>query len=370
MNEQPQLDLNPPEQPVPPDSPSVPERRGLWAWWRARRERAKAERDAFNIDALPSDSNVQSAMASIMLRDWIKERRRDRQWVHIKRAGFALFFLVGLVYYTLLQAQTTGLKVMPTRDVVGVVRITGNIMNDSGASADMVIPRLKRAFKAKNVKAVILAIDSPGGAPLEAERINFVIENLRKEHPKPVYSVIQNVGASAGYMIAMRADKIYAGRYSMVGSVGAVMSVWNVQKAAEKLNVEQKVYASGPLKAMLSPFLPVTPEAERKAQSIVDLAGKNFMEEVQSMRTTHLDRSVKYDTGEIWNGQQAKDIGLVDEIGTIESVAATVPDTEVYDFGPGAPGKGMFSSIVSSITSAVLSAAQNHLRDSATGGLQ
>ena len=74
-------------------------------------------------------------MASVMLRDWIKERRRDRQWINIKRAGIALFFLVGLVYYTLFQAQINGLRLMPRSDVVGIVRISGNIMNDSGASA-------------------------------------------------------------------------------------------------------------------------------------------------------------------------------------------------------------------------------------------
>ena len=376
MNDSPDLFENDahaaPSGPASPaaSTPPVPEQRGLWAWWSRRRARSKAERDALKIDSLPTDAGVQSAMASVMLRDWIKERRRDRQWINIKRAGIALFFLVGLVYYTLFQAQINGLRLMPRNDVVGIVRISGNIMNDSGASADAVIPRLKRAFETENVKAVILAIDSPGGAPLEAERINFMIDHLRKEHPKPVYSVIQNVGASAGYMIAMRGDKIFAGRYSLVGSVGAVMSVWNVHKAADKLNIEQKVYASGPLKAMLSPFLPVTPEAERKAQSIVDLAGKNFMEEVRAKRSTHLETGVKYDTGEIWNGQQAKEIGLVDEIVTIESVAALVPDAKTYDFGPGAPGRGMFGAAIGSITTAVLNSLQQHLTDRTSGGFQ
>ena len=121
---------------------------------------------------------------------------------------------------------------------------------------------------------------------------------------------------------------------------------------------------------MLSPFLPVTPEAERKAQSIVDLAGKNFMEEVRAKRSTHLETGVKYDTGEIWNGQQAKEIGLVDEIGTIESVAALVPDAKTYDFGPGAPGRGMFGAAIGSITTAVLNSLQQHLTDRTSGGFQ
>lgn len=311
-----------------------------------RRKKTPAEMALDNPDLLPSDPAVQSAMASIVLSDLIKERRRDRQWVHLKRLGFAAFFVIGTLFYVKLQADVVGWRLTPRTPLVGVVRIDGDIMSTSLASAEKVVPALEKAFESKNVEAVVLAIDSPGGAPLEAERINYVLDKLRAKHPKPVYAVIQNVGASAAYMIAVHTDKVYAGRYSIVGSVGAVMSSWNVHGALEKLNVEQKVFASGKLKAMLNPFMPSTPEAEAKAQSLVNSAGQRFVQEVKDRRGDKLDASTVYDTGEIWDGATALKMGLIDEIGTIESVAAQYENAKVHEFGPSRPSRGIFSSSV------------------------
>ena len=229
-----------------------------------------------SVEDLPSDPKLQTALANAVLADLIKERRGNRRWTWIKRAGFAAFFLVGLVFYISFEAKTGGVKFIPSDPVVGVVRVEGSIMSTTLASADKIVPALRQAFERDNVKAVLLAIDSPGGSPVEAERIGYVLDELKKKYHKPVYAVVQNVGASAAYMIALHADKIYAGRYSMVGSIGAVMSAWDVHKALERYDVYQKVYASGELKSMLNPFTATTPAAEEKAQSIVNLMGERF----------------------------------------------------------------------------------------------
>jgi protease-4 len=102
------------------------------------------------------------------------------------------------------------------------------------------------------------------------------------------------------------------------------------------------VYASGNLKSMLNPYMPMTPEADRKAQEMVQKMGERFKAEVQATRGTKLQSGVDYTTGEVWDGVQAREIGLIDEIGTLDTVASSW-DRAVHDFGPRAPGAGWLS---------------------------
>ena len=316
---------------------------------------------------MPSDASVESAMAGILLRDLIKERRSDRRWLWVKRLGMAMFFLIGVGLY--LKSDLLGIGFGPSQKSIGVVRIEGEISRDGSASAEKLVRVLEKAFVSSKVKAVVLAIDSPGGAPLEAERISFVIERLRQEHEKPVYAVIQNVGASAAYMIAVQADKVYAGRYSIVGSIGAVLASWDVHAALERLHVEQKVYASGELKAMLNPFVPTTPEAEAKAQELVDAVGRRFMADVQKRRTGKLQAGIAYDTGEIWDGETAMKIGLIDAVGTIESVAAEF-DAKVHEFSPTRPGRHLLGFSLGEWVSEQVRAGSRAVMGEAAAGLR
>jgi protease IV len=316
-----------------------------------------ASDSAFAVDKLPSDPQLQVAMANAVLGDLLKERAHNRRWTLIKRAGLAAMFAMGLGYSLFFQAKFMGWSLMPSDPLVGVVRIEGSIANTTLASAEKVVAALKKAFETPNVKAVILAIDSPGGAPVEAERINYVLDELKAKHKKPVYAVIQNVGASAGYMIAMHADQIYAGKYSMVGSIGAVMSSWDVHKALERFEIYQKVYASGELKAMLNPFVASTPAAEEKAHSIVNVMGGRFAEELRERRGKLLQDGFRYDTGEIWDGEGAKKIGLIDGLATIESVAARIEGAKIHEFGPTNIRGGLFSTAVGDWVQSVLSGA-------------
>jgi len=314
----------------------------------------------------PKPHDLTHAMAESLISDLLRERRTERRW----RWAFRVLFIGGSILLSLLYfflwAPQFGWRIGPIGDVVGVVRIDGEINQGSLASAGRVVPALKRAFESPRVKAVVLAIDSPGGSPGEAERIYRAMEGLKVEHRKPVIAVVGNVGASAAYLIALHADKIYAGQYSLVGSVGAVLAGWDLHRAAERLDVSQRLYASGPLKAMLSPFQPLTEAEDVKARALIREIGEVFVGEVKRLRGEKLSSTADIATGEIWLGPGAKRLGLVDEIGTLEEVIRGGWNLNWYDFGPRRQS-GLFvaetrSDLISEIVDRVISHARFQLR--------
>lgn len=288
-----------------------------------------------------------------LMRDMLEEMRRQREWLRAEQHTSAkerkserrwkYFFqflvvaapvLMCVVFFIWSAANAGGqTKPLPWGQYVGVVRIEGEIGSAGFASASRVVPALTSAFEAPNVKAVVLSIDSPGGAPGEAERISAAIEQLREAHPKPVVAVISNLGASAAYMVALHADRIVAGKYSLVGSIGAITSAWDLSGAMKRLDVAQNVYASGRYKALGNPFSPATPEAHAKVRDLVTKAGNAFVAELRDLRGKRLHEGVDYGSGEVWTGIDAKSIGLVDEISTLDAVILGFGERP-YDFGP------------------------------------
>lgn len=266
------------------------------------------------------------------------ERKSERRWRMLFQALVFGFPVVLGVVYLLFFLSSTGFRWGPFGDVVGVVRIEGPIASNERASAESIVPLLEKAFANPNVKAVVLSIDSPGGAPVESERIYTAIGSLKRKHPKPVVAVINNIGASAAFLIALHADKIVAGKYSLVGSIGAIMAPWQLDRAIAKFDVTQRVYASGRLKSFLNPFTPVSPEVDMKAQKLVDQLGTFFLEEVKTRRGTRLKQGVDVATGEVWPGPEAKDLGLVDSVGTLDEYVSATWGMRTYDFGPSAQG--------------------------------
>lgn len=274
------------------------------------------------------------------LRDLLLDRRKERRSRNLRAFLYFLIFALPMAFYGVLWARSAGwLRVGPSTDVVGVVRIEGEIANGNAASAHRVLPALRRAFESERVKAVVLSIDSPGGAPLEAERIFSALEAWRKTHPKPVVAVINNLGASAAYMVALHSDRIYAGRYSLVGSVGAILSGWDAHEALARVGVAQRVYASGELKSMMNPFVAMTPQAESKAKELVEQMGQAFAQDLARQRGAKLAQGVNLVSGGVWGGEEAQRLGLIDEVATLDQVLkARWPRLRTHEFGPGTTG--------------------------------
>lgn len=271
-----------------------------------------------------SEAELHNTMASILLADILKERRSERRWKLFRRFMIASFFIGGAVLYAMFYTSTLGIKVniferfKEREPELAVVRISGTI--GELVTADTLIPAIRSAFEAKTTKAVVLQINSPGGAPGDAERIGSFVREMRLSSEIPIHAVIEGIGASAAYLIAMETDSIYAGRYSLVGSIGAVLSAWEAHQLLDRIGVQQRTFSSGELKSMLNPFAPPNEEGNAKAQSLVDEMGEMFREDLMLARAKKLTSGIDYGTGEVWNGVVAQEIGLVDEIGTIESI--------------------------------------------------
>jgi len=298
-------------------------------WWR---------RPAFSIDELSPQQVDSQNLTRALARDMLADRQAERRARLAKPLLYAFMFLFPVLVLRWMPSPFDFASA-PSKDSVGVIELAGEMVDGKQASADRVIPALRRAFESEHVKAVVLKIDSPGGAPLEAERIYTAIDSWRATHPKPVIAVINNLGASAAYMVALHCDEIYAGKYSLVGSIGAVLSGWDFHKALERVDVGQRVYASGNLKAMLNPYLPMSPEAEFKAKDLVAKMGKQFRDELETQRKGKLKDGVDFGSGEIWGGMEAHNLGLVDGVSTLDQVVKSRwPDLKIHGFGPGSAG--------------------------------
>src|SRR5581483_7388645 len=156
--------------------------------------------------------------------------------------------------------------------VVPVVRLTGVIGFSTplkpGLSLASAARSLETAFKTKRAKAVALAINSPGGSPVQSHLIFKRVRELAAEHKLPVLSFIEDAGASGGYMLACAGDEIFCDPSSIIGSIGVVGATFGLNKAIEKLGIERRVYTSGDRKVTLDPFLPENPEDIQRLKAI------------------------------------------------------------------------------------------------------
>lgn len=303
------------------------------------------------------EQQLKGAFGEALINDLLKERRAERRWKVIKRSLFAFLLISSFLGWLLFYITEFGYKAIPKADIIAIVDVDGVINEGSPAGADKIIPVLKKAFDAKNVKGIVLSINSPGGAPLESERINNFLEAKKKETGKPIVAIIQNVGASAAYMIAVHADKVVAGQYSIVGSVGAILESWDFHRAADRLEIKKRIFQSGKHKGMLNPFTELSPESASKAQSMVDGMGKTFAADVRERRKGKIKGHIDIATGEVWDGKEAFDIGLVDEIGTMETyMEKNWPGIKAHSFNARSGGYGFFGASAEDVVIAIAAA--------------
>jgi signal peptide peptidase SppA len=208
---------------------------------------------------------------------------------------------------------------------VPVVRLTGAIGFSTplrpGLTLAGIARALDRAFSLGKPKAVALAINSPGGSPVQSHLIYRRIRELAQEKNVPVIAFVEDVAASGGYMLACAADEIVCDPSSIVGSIGVVGATFGVPEAMRKLGIERRVYTAGERKVTLDPFLPEKPEDVEHLKSIQREIHETFIALVKTSRGARLtgpENTVF--SGEYWGAKTALGYGLIDRLGDLRAV--------------------------------------------------
>jgi protease-4 len=262
----------------------------------------------------------------------IQEQRRARHWsIFFKVLTFGYLFVLLFIFMGWAGGKT---EAKLGGKHTALVEMHGVISADSQASADNIISSLQDAFKDKKTQGVILRINSPGGSPVQSGYINDEIRRLRTKHPNiPLYVVVEDICASGGYYVAAAADKIFVNKASMVGSIGVLMDGFGFTGTMDKLGVERRLMTAGENKGFLDPFSPVNPKQQEYVKQMLTEIHQQFIDVVKQGRGKRLKETPDTFSGLIWTGQKSIEMGLADEMGSVESVARDVIKAEdIIDF--------------------------------------
>ncbi|WP_457626062.1 signal peptide peptidase SppA [Persephonella sp.] len=179
-----------------------------------------------------------------------------------------------------------------------------------------VIDNIEKAHRDKSIKAVVIAVDSPGGAVGAAQEIYSALQKLRKD--KPVVVSMGNVAASGGYYISVPANVIYANPGTITGSIGVIIQHVSVSKVLDKIGIKIENIKSGKNKDILYPNNQLTPQQKQLLEETIKDVYNQFLEDIVRYRPVDINDLKQYADGRIFTGRQAKKLKLVDRLGNIQ----------------------------------------------------
>jgi signal peptide peptidase SppA len=211
----------------------------------------------------------------------------------------------------------------PGEPAVAVLRFEGviGLRGRRGLSLRRYAAAIERAFSLRGVKAVALAINSPGGAPAQSALLYHRIRQLAAERAVPVLAFAEDVAASGGYWLALAADEIYAEETSLLGSIGVVSAGFGFVDALNRLGIERRLHTAGEDKSLLDPFLPEEPRDVERLKTLHQDLHDSFKELVRQRRGAKLKgEEAQLFNGEVFTGRRALSLGLIDGIGELRGV--------------------------------------------------
>jgi len=234
--------------------------------------------------------------------------------------GVSIVLLVAILVVVLV-------LVVPSRPSVGkiaVISLSGTITTESSSlfCGSTITPELVRDYltkveKDKAVKAIVFHIESPGGEIAPCQEILWEIERVKET--KPIVVSMGGTAASGGYYISTQADKIVALPTTMTGSIGVISQVINIEGLLEKLGIQIETFKGGKYKDMYRGFREMTPEEEEIMQGMVDEYYEQFIDVVAEGRELSREEVRNLATWQIYTGTEAKELGLVDELGGLDT---------------------------------------------------
>jgi protease-4 len=212
----------------------------------------------------------------------------------------------------------------PAAGKIAVISLSGTItigesslFSSSTITPELVRDYLTEAEKDRTVKAIVLRIESPGGEIAPCQEILWEIE--RVQETKPIVVSMGGMAASGGYYISTQADKIVALNTTMTGSIGVISQVINIEGLLEKLGIQIETFKGGKYKDMYSGFREMKPEEREIMQGMVDEYYEQFIDVVAEGRGLSREEVRNLATGQIYTGTEAKELGLVDKLGDLDT---------------------------------------------------
>ena len=251
--------------------------------------------------------------------DALLERIRLKSQLLKWRALFVILLAALFFSYS-----DSGLSVFPGPNYIARIEITGLV--DQDRYRDSV---LKSLSEDEDVKAVIVHINTPGGTVVGGESIYNALKDISKV--KPTVSVMGTLATSAGYMVALGTERIYANQGTLTGSIGVILHSAEIVDLAKKFGIEIDIVKSGPLKASPSPLEKFTPEARQVMQDVIDDYYDVFVNMVVEGRKIDKAEVIKLADGRVYTGNQALSKKLVDEIGSEKEALLWLKDKKGID---------------------------------------
>ena len=241
------------------------------------------------------------------------------------------------------------------RPRVALVRLSGAISArpgfGGGLSLSSAAPALDRAFGMRRVAAVFLALNSPGGSPVQSSLIAARIRSLADEKKVPVVACVEDAAASGGYWIACAADEIVADPSSILGSIGVISAGFGFQDAIARIGVERRLRTAGTEKSFLDPFSEERPEDAARLRALLEDLHGEFRGWVSSRRGAKLKAPAEeVFTGRFWPGRRAVELGLADRLGDARGEARRRFGPKVRVVPVGGPRRPLLQRLLPSIS--------------------
>ncbi len=228
----------------------------------------------------------------------------------MKKACLVIVGLFALLIFLSIVVTVVGKK-GGIGEKIALVKIEGPII-----VSQEIIDEIEQYRDDPSIKAIVIRVDSPGGAVAPSQEIYEEVKKAKEK--KPVVVSMGSVAASGGYYVSAAATKILANPGTITGSIGVIMEIPNLKGLMDKIGVKTEVIKSGKHKDLASAFRGIGKEEREILQNVLNNVHEQFIRAVAQGRSIPIEKVRKIADGRIFTGQQAKEIGLIDDIGNLK----------------------------------------------------
>lgn len=226
----------------------------------------------------------------------------------------AAVIIFALIAWALVRVATGSSSTADFGDKIAVIPLEGVIIDSK-----QFIKTLDNLSDRQSVKGIILQINSPGGGTTASEEMYLAVRRVSEKKNIPIFASIGSLGASGGYMVALAADVLWAAPTSLTGSIGVIIDMPQWTRLMQELGLDMNRFRSGDLKGSGSPWKELSEEEKQYFQDLVDDVYEQFLELVSERRKIGMDDLKPLARGQAFTGRQAKENGLIDELGPMQA---------------------------------------------------